>query len=212
MKIAHHNEQGQPCTRHAPAAPEQLMNLALVGSRASGFHHDIASKLQSLMMSIDELGELAEADEQISRVAETALQALREVLALLNLNRALTKPPARTAVALREILERASNRVYVTLVGTLVDTTVNVAAPSTIHAVSLAFDVAAGPGRGRSLAVTAELAAQHVELRLTCSSVTSPESSESLTIATFVLVRDGGSLYCTEDGSQLVLRLPLNVP
>lgn len=210
MTTAHRDENGQPCTRHAPATTEQLMNLALVGSRAPGFHHDIASKLQSLMMSVDEIGELAEADEQITRAAETALQALREVLALLNLNRALTKPPVRTAVALREILERASARVYVTLVGTLVDPMVNVAAPATIHAISLAFDVAAGPGRGRTLAVTTELGAQHVELRLSSSPITSAEASESLAMATFVLVRDGGSLHCTADGAHLVLRLPIS--
>src|SRR6187401_1499018 len=103
------------------------------------------------MMSIDEIGELAENDAQLSQAAATALSSLRDVLALLNVNRSLTKPPTRTAVALREILDRACARVYVSFDGVLVDATVEVAAPSTIHALSLAFDVAAGPGRGRTL-------------------------------------------------------------
>jgi hypothetical protein len=186
------------------------MNLALIGSRAPGFHHDVASKLQSLMMSVDEIGELAQNDEQIRRAAETALEALRQVLALLNVNRALTKPPARTAVALREILDRASSRVYVSLVGTLIDATLHVAAPSTIHALALAFDVAAGPGRGRSLAATARVDGSHVELRLGCSPSSPAEAPESIAIASFVLGRDGGSLHCTADGAHLVLRLPLS--
>ena len=210
MTTDHRDDQGLPCARHPAAALDQLMNLALVGSRAPGFHHDVASKLQSLMMSIDEIGELAQNDEQIRRAAETALEALREVLALLNVNRALTKPPARTAVALREILDRASSRVYVTLVGTLLDATLLVAPPSMIHALSLAFDVAAGPGRGRSLVATSRIDGAHVELRLGCSPPPPAGTPEALAIATFVLGRDGGSLHCTADGAQLVLRLPLS--
>lgn len=210
MTIDHTNDKGQPRTRHPVTTTDQLMNLALVGSRAPGFHHDIASKLQSLMMSVDEIGELAETDAQIKRAADTALEALREVLALLNVNRALTKPPVRAAVPLRELLDRASARVYVTLRGVLVDATVHVSAPSTIHALALAFDVAAGPGRGRMLPATALLANSHVELRLTCSLPAPAESAESITLASFVLARDGGSLACAEDGSLIVLRLPLS--
>lgn len=212
MTIEHRADNGQPCTRHPATTIEQLMNLAIVGSHAPGFHHDIASKLQSLMMSVDEIGELAETDVQLKRAAETALESLREVLALLNVNRALTKPPVRAAVPLRELLDRASARVYVALEGALLDATVIVSAPSTIHALSLAFDVAAGPGRGRTLPVTAQLGNGHVELRLRCSPSPSVESAGSMTLATFVLARDGGSLVCTEDGSHIVLRLPLSAP
>ncbi len=210
MTTEHRDDKDQPCPRHAPAMPSKLMHLALVGSRAPGFHHDLASKLQSLMMSVDEIGELAHSDEQIRRSAETALEALRDVLALLNVNRALTKPAAPAAVELREILAGASGRVYITLVGELVDATVRVSAPATIHALSLAFDVAAGPGRGRTLAATAQVEGSHVELRLSCSPSPPADSPESISIATFVLARDGGSLHCAEDGSQLVIRLPIN--
>jgi len=69
-----------------------------------------------------------------SSSAPPSLESLREVLALLNVNRALAKPPVRTAVPLRELLDRAAARVYVTLQGALVDAIVHVSAPSTIHA------------------------------------------------------------------------------
>lgn len=210
MTIEHFDDQGQPCARHPSATLERLMPLAVVGSRAPGFHHDLASKLQSLMMAIDEIGELAENDPPIARAAETALESLREVLALLNVNRALTKPAARTPVALREILDRASARVYVTLDGVLPDATLHVSPPSTIHALALAFDIAAGPGRGRTLSVTHRLDGGHIELRLACSPAPPVDSTEAVAVATFVLARDGGSLTCASDGSSLVLRLPLS--
>jgi len=136
---------------------------------------------------------------------------LREVLALLNANRALTKPPTRTAVPLRVVLADAAQRVYVSLVGDLADVTIAVAPPATMHALSLAFDVAAGPGRGRNLSATTQLDATHVELRLGCSPSPPANAAESLAIATFVFARDRGSLRCTADGTQIIVRLPLLV-
>jgi hypothetical protein len=209
VTIEHLDDQGQPCARHPAATIEELMFLAIVGSRASGFHHDLASKLQGLMMSLDEIGELSESDPQLTRAAQTSLDSLREVLALLNVNRALTKPPVRTAVAFREILARAAERVYVSFSGEIVDATIETSAPAMIHALSLALDVAAGPGRGRTLSATARLDDTHVELRLACSSPPPSNSGESLAIATFVLERDRGSLRCSHDGALLIVRLPL---
>lgn len=209
MTLDHLDDQGQPCAHHPAALIDELMFLAIVGSRTPGFHHDVASKLQGLMMALDEISELSHSDAQLSRAAETALDSLREVLALLNVNRALTKPPVRTAVALREVLARAAERVHVSLDGELVDATLHVSAPATIHALSLAFDVAAGPGRGRNLPATAHLDATHVELRLDCSPSPPSNSGESLAIAAFVFGRDNGSLRCAASGSQLIIRLPI---
>lgn len=209
MILDHLDEEGKPCSVHAPGTLDELMVLAVVGSRAAGFHHDVASKLQGLMMALDEIGELGQSDPALTRATEAALDSLREVLAQLNGNRALTKPPTRTAVAFREIVARASERVYVALGGELVDATIEVHGPTTIHALSLAFDVAAGPGRGRTLPATARLDGTHVELRLGCAPSPQSNSGESLAVATFVLTRDRGSLHCTADGKHLVLRLPL---
>jgi len=209
--MQHLDETDQPCTRHAIAPVEELMFLAVIGSRASGFHHDMASKLQGMLMSLEEIGELAVGgDPQIGRAAETALDSLRDLLALLNVNRALTKPPTRTAVAFREVLARAAERVYVSLVGELVDATIEVCAPSTIHALSLLFDVAAGPGRGRNLAATARIDGAHVELRLAASPSPPGSAAASLAIATFVIGRDHGALRCSDGGTHLVARFPLS--
>lgn len=210
MTIEHLDEKGQPCALHAKATIEQLLALAIVGSRTPGFHHDVASKLQGLMMSLDEISELAEKDQQISRAAEAALDALREVLELLKVNRALAKPPTRTAVTLRELLDLAAARVYVALDGPIVDATLHVAAPRMMHALSLALDAAGGPGRGRALSMSSRIDGNHVELRLGWSSAAPSDSAESLAIATFVLECEGGSLRCAEAGSHLILRLPVS--
>src|SRR5581483_1744797 len=94
--IGHVDDAGQPCARHAPVATETLLHLAMVGSRASAFHHDCASKLQGLVMALDELGELSEhGDPQVLRAIEAAMESTKELHALLNMNRALTKPPSK---------------------------------------------------------------------------------------------------------------------
>ena len=209
MTIQHLDEQESPCARHPTATIEELMFLAIVGSRAPGFHHDVASKLQGLAMSLDEISELSQNDPRLTRAAETALDSFGAVLALLNANRALTKPPTRTSVSFREILARAAERVYVSLAGELVDATIEVSAPATIHALSLVFDLAARPGPGRTLPATAKINGTHIELRLGCSPSPPSNSGESLALATFVLGRDRGSLRCTESGTHLIVRLPL---
>jgi len=210
VTVEHLDEAGQPCTRHPTATIDELMFLAVIGSRAPGFHHDVASKLQGLMMSVEEISELGNGlDPQIGRAAETALDALRDILALLNVNRSLTKPPTRTSNALGDLIKRASERVYVSLTGEIVDATVEVSAPSTIHALSLVFDVAGGPGRGRTVAATSRIDGTHVELQFVASPSPPHGVAESLAVATYVLGRDRGSLWCTADGSHIVARLPL---
>lgn len=210
MTVEHLDEAAQPCTRHPNATLDELMFLAVIGSRAPGFHHDVASKLQGLMMSVEEVSELSHGlDPQIGRAAETALEALRDILALLNVNRSLTKPPTRKAVALGDILKRAAERVYVSLTGEIVESTVDVSAPSTIHALSLVLDVAGGPGRGRTINVTSRHDGTHVELRFSASPTPPHGVAESLALGTYVLARERGSLRCTADGTQIVARLPL---
>jgi hypothetical protein len=208
---SHVDETGAPCARHPPITPASLYQLAMVGSRAPAFHHDCASKLQGLVMALDELTELTEgADPQLLRAVETALEASRELNALLNLNRALTRPAAKTAIALGDLVARAAERVGVVVRGSLVGVplvTVGVA-PMT-HAMSLAIDIAAGTGRGRSLAATATLVDGGVELGLETSPLQAANAGESLAIASFVVARDGGGqLWCASTGDQMVIRLP----
>jgi hypothetical protein len=206
----HLDENGAPCARHPAISQTSLYQLAMVGSRAPAFHHDCASKLQGLVMAIDELTELTEhGDPQLIRAIETALDASRELNALLNLNRALTRPAAKARVALRELVARAAERVGVAVQGTLSDAhSVVVGIAPMIHALALLIDVAAGSGRGRSLAVLASPATGGVELTLHSSPLQVPNASEAVAIATFVVARDGGQLWCSASGDRMMIRLP----
>jgi hypothetical protein len=209
VAIDHVDETGAPCARHPPASAASLLQLAMVGSRAPAFHHDCASKLQGLLMALDELSELTEnGDPQLLRPIEAAMHASRELNALLNINRALTKPAARTAIALKTLTAQAAERVGVRLSGDLPDLAVSVAVPPVTHALALAIDVAAGAGRGRTLAIGAAAAGGGVELALHCQAASPPNASDSLTIATFVVAREGGKLWCAANGDRLVMRLP----
>jgi hypothetical protein len=212
----HLDETGAPCARHPAIAPASLYQLAVVGSRAPAFHHDCASKLQGLVMALDELTELTEhGDPQLIRAVETALEASRELNALLNVNRTLTRPAARTPIALDELVTRAAERVGVALRGAApAGVMVSVGVAPMIHALSLAIDVAAGTGRGRTLGFTTTRdpspGAGAIELALDSSPLQAPSAGEAIAIAGFVIARDGGGrLWCTSSGDQMVIRLPV---
>lgn len=205
----HVDDTGAPCTRHPAATAAALLQLAMVGSRAPAFHHDCASKLQGLLMALDELSELTEnGDPELVRPIEAALHASRELNALLNVNRALTKPAARTSILVRALLTQAAERVSVRLDGTLLEAAVSVPVPPITHALALAIDVAAGAGRGRTIGVAASLAGSDVEVVLQAHASAPPNASDSLAIASFVLARDGGRMWCAQGGERLVIRLP----
>ncbi|HEX2685541.1 MAG TPA: hypothetical protein VHN14_02940 [Kofleriaceae bacterium] len=209
LVIEHVDETGAPCARHTAATPESLFRLAMVGSRARVFHHDCASKLQALVMVLDEIRQLTEQGEpQLVEAVEAALESMQEVNAVLNTNRALTRPSTRSAMMLRELVTSAAGWVGVTLHGTLPDEMVDVATPSTIHALSLAFDIAAGAGRGRTLTVAALRTTREVELVLHTAPSQPANASEALAIATFVIARDGGRLWCAAAGDRIFVRLP----
>jgi hypothetical protein len=208
----HVDETGAPCARHPVISPASLYQLAMVGSRAPAFHHDCASKLQGLVMALDELTELTEnGDPQLIRAVETALEASRELNALLNLNRTLTRPAARTVIALDELVARATERVGVALRGAApAGVMVNVGVAPMIHALSLAIDAAAGTGRGRTLAIGGTPVDDAVELTLQSSPLQAPTAGEAIAIAGFVIARDGGGrLWCTSSSDQMVIRLPV---
>jgi hypothetical protein len=199
----HVDETGAPCARHPVIAPASLYQLAMVGSRAPAFHHDCASKLQGLVMALDELTELTEnGDPQVTRAVETAL---------LNFNRALTRPATKTAAALDELITRAAERAGVGLRGALPGgVTVHVGVAPMTHALALAIDTAAGTGRGRTLQITATPVVGAVELALHGSPLQAPTAGEAIAIAGFVIARDGGGrLWCMSSGDQMMIRLPV---
>ncbi len=171
---------------------DPLLALALVGSRASGYNHDCASKLQSLMMSLDEIGEIAEAlgDPNLARAAETANLSLRELNALLQANRALTKPPVRTKTTLHELFQKAGERVSVQIAGPVPAQSIEVALPAVTHALAMLFDLAS------ELTPSGRVA--RIEEGIVRSAREAPH--EMLAVATFAIARDGGSLRATPAG------------
>jgi hypothetical protein len=207
----HVDETGAPCSRHPQISPGNLYQLAMVGSRAPAFHHDCASKLQGLVMALDELTELTEnGDPQLIRAVETALEASRELNALLNLNRALTRAVPKTLIAVSELLTRGADRAGVSSRGTLPDVQVNVGVAAMVHALALVVDIAAGIGRGRSLEVSATQTGGDIELVLRTSPPQAPSAGDALAIASFVVSRDGGGkLWCSSTGDAIVIRLPV---
>ena len=199
----HVDETGAPCSRHPQISPGNLYQLAMVGSRAPAFHHDCASKLQGLVMALDELTELTEnGDPQLIRAVETALEASRELNALLNLNRALTRAVPKTLIAVSELLARGAGRAGVSVRGSLPDVSVNVGVAAMVHALALVVDIAAGTGRGRSLEVSAAQTGGDIDLALRISPQQAPTAGDALAIAGFVVGRDGGGrLWCSSRSS-----------
>ena len=196
--MSHDNEGGQPCARHAPSL-DKLLDYALVGTRASGFHHDVASKLQSMMMALDEIGELiGEEPSELRTATESAQISLRELHALLTANRALAKSPQRTPVALAELLQRAANRGAVKLEGELPAIELLVAVAAATHAFAILLDLVAGPTQG----------GRSVEIGVTGSTITiagsaeptNANTNELIAVAAHVIARDGGTLRCTPKG------------
>jgi hypothetical protein len=208
----HLDETGAPCARHPAISPSSLYQLAMVGSRAPAFHHDCASKLQGLVMALDELTELTEhGDPQVIRAVETALEASRELNALLNFNRTLTRPAVKAPIALGELVARAGERVGVALRTSLPEgVMVTVGVAPMVHALALAIDVAAGTGRGRSLAISAAVAAGGVELVFEASPLQASSAGDAVAIAGFIVARDGGGrLWCSATGDRMVISLPV---
>ena len=205
----HVDEGGTPCTRHPRLRSETMISLALVGSRATGLNHDLASKLQGLLMTLEDLVErLGERDEpDLHRAASEASVAAQEIAELVTDSRALTRSPGPSVRPLREVIAASCDRAGVDLVATLPEVEIEVVAPHVIHALALAIEVAAGPGRGRPLESSCRVDGGRVELVLTAAKQTTSYASEYLALAAAILRRDRGDLRCGD--GRLVIWLPL---
>jgi len=185
-----------------------VLAWAAVGSRISGFHHDSASKLQSLMMALDEAQELlGDARPDIARPLETAMTAVKELHALLTENRALAKAPARKDVSLGDVIARAALRAGVTVRGEAAPAvTAHIAPASILQALALLCEVIAGPHKGaRTLDVSYAVEAERVVIRL---AGTPPEGSalDAITVATWLLEREDGAVLSAPNG--FVVHIP----
>jgi hypothetical protein len=207
----HHTEDGQPCTLHAELPRNRLYELALAGSRIPGFHHDAASKLQSLMMAVDEISEYA-AEHPVLRMAVTTAQAsLQDLRQMLSANRELTTSHQRMNVPLAEVLEFAAQRVGVQLRGSLVAADILVSVPAMIYALGELLDLVAGPiDRARTVDVVIE-PGHHVTWTISGPrdvARTTGNAPEIIALASFALAREHGSLVCGGAGERFRLSLP----
>lgn len=194
---SHSDETGAPCTRHVPVSHESILTYAAIGARMSSFHHDVASKLQSLMMAVDEITEAG--NDDVRGAAATAAVALQEINGLLSVNRALTKAPQRKPTPLRDLVTRAAARHGVKLGGEVPDIQVLAALPSFVHALDLLIDMLAGPLRGERTVVIAVKQAERVTLTLTATT-TFEANNEHVALAAFLLAREAGTLTCSANG------------
>lgn len=209
--IEHLDESGKPCTRHAVASPHGLLALALLGSRMPGLHHDLAGKLQAVMLAIDEIGELAESLDQ-KQAASSAAGAVRELMELFTANRVLAKPPRRSANKLSDVVGQAAERAGVRTHGELPALDVDISIASIGHVLAVLLDIVAGPiNLGRKVEIFTTVEATLVVLVIvgppTAMDKLPPNSSDMLALASFALFREAGELRCGMD--RLTIKLPL---
>lgn len=206
MSGQHLDESGQRCTRHAEVTEQRLFELATLGSRMPAFHHDAASKLQSLMMALDEISEIASSDVADLRTSiDTAHASLRELNQLLAANRGLAKAPQRARIALPELVAQAAGATGVGMRAGILAKDVRVAAPAVRHALGLLLDLTAGPSHlGRVVDATCELDGSSYVLTMSgppeAAAKLPSSAGESIAIATFVIEREQGTLRCTPTG------------
>jgi len=197
--MQHTGDDGEPCTRHAAANLDSLLALATIGSRAPGFQHDIASKIQSLVMSLEEAGERAERvdDPELTLALVGARTALAEMTAQLQAFRALCRRPPRAATSLPALIQRAAERAGVRVRGEPPAIEITVSAPEVIHATALLLDGACGSKSPREVVIAFDA------LGFT---LPAGAADDILAIATYVFRRSGGDLRCA--GTTLVVAWP----
>ena len=199
---SHRDDAGAPCTRHPSASEDGIYSLAALGSRMPAFHHEVASKLQSLMMALDELSELVDlSDPSLRQATDTAHVALRELHQLFTANRALSKPPQRARTPLRELVARAAERFRITTRGELPAVDVMTAAPAMIHALAILLDLAGGAAHlGRTVDVGASIEGERVQLTISGAPSAADKlpanAGDMLALAAFLVGRDRGELRC----------------
>lgn len=207
MKLEHLGADGQPCTVHGPPDVARVLAMASLGARVPAFNHDIASKLQGVMMALDELDELVDrrAGSDARNALETAQGALAELNGLLGASRALARGAKRVAIALTDLIAQAAARTGVKLQGELPPGPVLCSPVSCAHGLSLMFDVLCGVQRTRAIEVTSRRVDETIELTFATVAPPPPHASELLLLAGYELAREGGTLRCVPAGIAVTL-------
>ena len=189
-----------------------MLHYAAIGSRVSSFHHDAASKLQSLMMALDEIGELVgERSSELRQATETARAALHDLNQLFTINRALAKTPQRKRTAIGEVMMRAADRHGVKLRGTISAVDLQIAPASITHAFATLLDISAGRANSQRT-VELTIASDGDRATITFAGTfdptkPAPNLNELVAVATFLIAREDGDLRCTASG--FIVQLPI---
>jgi FixJ family two-component response regulator len=208
--IGHDDDTGAPCTKHPAPSTEWLMGFAALGSRLPSFHHDVASKLQSLVMSLDEIGELAEQIPELRVPIETAQASLKELDSLFKANRALAKAATRARVMLPDLMARAAERSGVKLRGEVPTVELDLALSQHTHAFALLLDSVAGSvAQGRQVDINVRVEETRVQMVIAGvpAAKAPPNQSELIAVAGFLIMRDGGTLRCGGDKPRFTITL-----
>ena len=206
--MKHKAEDGSACTEHV-ASPDALMTYAVIGSRVSAFNHDIASKLQGMMMALDEIEEMCErlGDPDLRRATETAQASLKDASALLSANRSLTRTSTKTKAQLADVVRAAGERVHVDVRGSIPEAQLETVVPLLVQGFALVIDAIAGAGRGRFVDVIVTCEGGRANLAIATTAEQTKPIGDALELAGFVIERAGGELRCARD--RLHVQLPL---
>jgi signal transduction histidine kinase len=207
--VKHLDEDGNTCTEHV-ASDDALLTFAAIGSRVSTFNHDIASKLQGMMMALDEIEELLErvGDSDLRRATETAQQALKEANALLSANRSLTRTSTKTKAQVADLVKTAGDRAHVEVRGDVPEGQVEGVIALLAQGLGLAIDALAGTGRGRFVDVIATREGDLMKLTFASTADPTKTFADALHLASFVITRANGVLRCGRD-RRIHVQLPL---
>jgi hypothetical protein len=175
------------------------------------FHHDIASKLQGLVMTLDEIAEYADTYPDIRQATEIGQAIVRELNQMLNANRALTKPPQRAKVTLEQVVERAAGRQLTKLSGTIAPATIEVAVPLLAHAIVMLIEAVSGPGQGHAVDVASAVDGKQVTLTLSrpAGVTVKGHAADQIAVAAWLVEREGGTLRCSAGEARFQLTLPI---
>lgn len=210
--MTHHLDQtGALCTHHVPASSEAVLTLALLGTAIPSFHHDIASKLQSLIMTLDEIAERTGATEVRSLVT-TAEDTIHELSQLLAANRLLARAARRQRHPVSKLIGLAAERSGVRVQGAVPVVDVEIGLLTATHALMLILDLAAGPvqlGRSVDMAIIPDESSLALEITGPPAALQPlpPNYSEVMAVASFAFARQAGQLRCGP--GRFTIRLPL---
>ena len=210
--MAHTTEDGSPCQAHAPRA-DDLIGPAVVGSSCFAALHDLASAIQGVGATIDELDETV-TDPALRPLIDAAIEANERATQMFVATRNMIRDPAKRKepVAVAALVNRAMHQAAAkpATAAAFPQATIEVAVP--VIAMTIAHLIDAAASAGGAPAVAAHLDGDAVAITITAATAGPAPATigATLAIAARAVEAHGGSVRCGEtDGrARYTLRLP----